>query len=214
VRSSTPLDAAVEELIGHEARAIHAQLRTGAIAFDDLQQMGRLGALEARQRYDPRQGVHFKLYARLRVRGAMFDGLRTMGLLTRREYAHLRQRAIDEQVLGDPQPDPAGGPTRENDAKIMFDAILDLATARIAAMEEVQESAEVEYEQHDVIYRVRRAVQALPESERRAIRAIYDFAEKGDSGAKAAARFGVSRSQISRRHQKALEKLRRMLQLE
>lgn len=173
-----------------------------------------MGALEARERFDPRHGVHFKLFARLRVRGAIFDGLRSWGILSRRTYERLRQQVVDEEILGDPQPDPPGGPTRENDAKVLFDAILDLATARLIDMEAVQHSAEVDYEREDAIYKVRRALQALPEEERRAVRAVYDFAERGDSGARAAARFGVSRSQISRRHRKALNKLRRMMQLE
>lgn len=211
---STPLDAAIEELIAIEASVVARQLRSGAVAFDDLLQWGRLGALEARERFDPRQGVHFKVFAKLRVRGAIFDGLRTMGLLSRRTYARLRQQVVDEQILGDPQPEPTGGPTREDDARVVFDAILDMATSRLVAMEAEQPDVESAYAREDAIYKVRKAMKALPDDERRAVRAVYDFSDRGDSGARAAARAGVSRSQISRRHRKALQKLRRMMLLE
>lgn len=213
-RGQAPLDPAIEEVVECEARRTMAQVTEGVIQLDDLCQLGRMGALDARQRFDPRHGVHFKDFARHRIRGSMFDGLRSMGLLSRRIYARLRQDAIDEQLVGEPVPDPPGGPTRESDARIAFQAILELATARIVALEEPPpESQEDALVERDTIHKVRQAVQQLSEAEQRVVRAIYDLDETGDSGAQMADRAGVSRSSISRKHRAILERLRRLLKV-
>ena len=54
--------------------------------------LGCKGLLEAAQRYDDRHGVAFTTFAYYRVRGAMFDGLRSMGWLPRSEYARCGSR--------------------------------------------------------------------------------------------------------------------------
>ncbi|MGK0360790.1 MAG: RNA polymerase sigma factor for flagellar operon FliA [Bradymonadia bacterium] len=209
---AAPLEASIELLVQYEAKDVAKRVR-GSVPFDDLVQWGRLGALEARTRYDPRRGVHFKAFARHRVRGAIFDGLRIMGLLSRRTYDRLRREAIDEDVLGEPTPMPEGGPTREQDAKVAYQAILELATSRLADMASQPDSPEVAYANEDAIYKLRRAMQSLDAEERRAITAIYDFNETGDSGAQMAQRQGTSRSRISRVHRRALKRLRRVLQV-
>lgn len=212
VDDGAPLEASIELLVQYEAKDV-ARLVRGAVPFDDLVQFGRLGALEARTRFDPRRGVHFKDFARHRVRGAIFDGLRTMGLLSRRTYHRLRREALDEEVLGDPVPPPEGGPTRAQDAKVAFQAILDLATSRLVDLAAQPETPEEAYTHEDAIYKVRRALKTLNEEERRAIAAIYDFAETGDSGAEMARRQGTSRSRVSRLHRSALKRLRQVMQV-
>lgn len=208
-----PLDAAIEEMVQLEARQMLRRVTTGVVQLADLQQWGRMGALEARRRFDPREGVHFKGFARHRIRGSMYDGLRTMGVLSRRTYARLRQQAIDESLVGEPVADPPGGPTRESDARVAFQAILELATSRIAAMGEAQESHESDYAERDAIHKVRDAISKLSDEEQRVVRAVYDLSESGDSGAQLADRTGVSRSFISRRHLAVLERLRRLLRV-
>ena len=210
--STAPLEASIELLVQYEAKAI-VKLVRGAVPFDDLVQWGRLGALEARSRFDPRRGVHFKHFARHRVRGAIFDGLRTMGLLSRRTYHRLREEALNEEVLGEPPPAPEGGPTRTHDAKIAFQAILDLATSRLVDMAAQPDTPEEAYANEDAIYKVRRAMESLNAEERRALAAIYDFNETGDTGAQMARRQGTSRSRVSRVHRRALERLRLVLQV-
>lgn len=196
-----------------EAKLLIGRVTTGVVQLGDLQQWGRMGALEARRRFDPRTGVHFKDFARHRIRGSMFDGLRTMGLLSRRTYKRLQQEAIDEGLVGEPTPDPEGGPTRESDARVAFQAILELATSRLAAMGETQESPEADYEERDAIHKVRRALEMLSDDERRVVRAVYDLNDSGDSGARMAKRTGMSRSSISRRHRVVLDRLRRLLRV-
>lgn len=55
-----------------------ARQAPACIGVDDLLQVGRLGLLEAAQRYDPTQQSSFAAFASLRVRGAMIDELRRM----------------------------------------------------------------------------------------------------------------------------------------
>ncbi|MCW0460028.1 RNA polymerase sigma-D factor [Xanthomonas sacchari] len=44
--------------------------------WSDHMQNGHLGLLEAMNRYQPQKGVPFQLYAKARVRGAVFNGIR------------------------------------------------------------------------------------------------------------------------------------------
>lgn len=211
---ASPLDPAIEEVVDYEARQVMREITDGVVQISDLRQWGRMGALEARERFDPRYGVHFKDFARHRIRGSMFDGLRGMGMLSRRTYERLRRAAIDEELVGDPTPEPAGGPTREQDAQIAFQAILELATSRLAAVAcDPVTTPEEGYVRQDTIHKIRQAIDILSDDERRIVRAVYDLDDKGDSGAQLADRSGVSRSAISRRHRKILHRLRRLLKI-
>ena len=60
------------------------------IDYDDLVAYGSKGLVEAAERYDARPGVAFTTFAYYRIRGAMFDGLRTMGWYSRADYARYR----------------------------------------------------------------------------------------------------------------------------
>ena len=60
------------------------------IEFDDLVEYGMIGLLEAAQRFDPEAGANFMTFAYYRIRGAVYDGLRSMGWMSRTEYAKAR----------------------------------------------------------------------------------------------------------------------------
>src|SRR5437868_3539534 len=76
-------------------RSIARKLREQVpmVEFDDLVGFGMQGLIEASQRFDDRHGVAFTTFAYYRVRGAMFDGLRSMGWLPRSEYSRIRTEA-------------------------------------------------------------------------------------------------------------------------
>src|SRR5262245_50221291 len=57
------------------------------IEFNDLVRHGEVGLIEAADRFDPKVGVNFKTFAYYRIRGAIYDGLREMGWLSRSQYA-------------------------------------------------------------------------------------------------------------------------------
>src|SRR5947207_15579345 len=83
-------------------QAIAAKLKRTlgrSIDFDDLVGYGTKGLLEAAQRFDPTQGASFSTFAYYRVRGAMLDGLRTMGWYSRADYARYRAEERANEYL-------------------------------------------------------------------------------------------------------------------
>ncbi len=101
VSLANPYAAAVErridgmtrdEMCNHMRRKIvliarRVFLRQGGhenVTVDDLASCGALGLLEAYDRYDASRGVAFGAYAEYRIRGAMFDALRSEDAFSRR----------------------------------------------------------------------------------------------------------------------------------
>lgn len=68
---------------------VHLQARQMArrvppsVKAEDLEGYGMIGLLEAIDRFEPDRGIPFEAFARLRIRGAMYDYLRTLDLLPR-----------------------------------------------------------------------------------------------------------------------------------
>lgn len=60
-----------------------------SVEFDDLVSYGTFGLLDAIEKFDPEKEVKFKTYAMTRVRGSIFDELRTMDWIPR----SIRQKA-------------------------------------------------------------------------------------------------------------------------
>jgi RNA polymerase sigma factor for flagellar operon FliA len=79
---------------------VRAQVRRMAgrvppsVRAEDLEGYGMVGLLEALDRFDPDRGIPFEAFARLRIRGAMYDYLRTLDLLprvARRTVSHVQE---------------------------------------------------------------------------------------------------------------------------
>lgn len=60
------------------ARAVASRLRPGVLDWSDHMQNASIGLLEAMSRYDVERGIDFIAYAKPRVRGAVFNGLRAL----------------------------------------------------------------------------------------------------------------------------------------
>ena len=69
-----------------------------SIEFDDLVSYGTFGLIDAISKYDPDRGIKFKTYAMTRVRGAIFDELRSIDWIPRsiRQAAKKIEQAIAE----------------------------------------------------------------------------------------------------------------------
>ncbi len=89
-------------------RMIAARIYTrlgASVELDELMAAGQLGLLEAAQRYDPGRSATFATFACYRIRGAVYDHLRRMGHLSRRDYreqaarSHSRARRNDPRAL-------------------------------------------------------------------------------------------------------------------
>ncbi|MCK4777558.1 MAG: RNA polymerase sigma factor WhiG [Actinomycetia bacterium] len=59
------------------------------VEFDDLVSYGIFGLIDAIEKFDPNRGIQFKTYALLRIRGSIFDELRSIDWIPR----SIRQKA-------------------------------------------------------------------------------------------------------------------------
>jgi RNA polymerase sigma factor for flagellar operon FliA len=201
-------------LVRGEAYRIARRIPPGGPSLDDLIGFGHLGLLQAKSAFDPSRKINFEIFARHRIRGAIFDGLRELGCFRRRSYEDLRRQALAHDLLDEPAPDPATGPDRAADASAVGGAITYLATAflteaTLALHERDEPDAESVLSQGEELARLRAAIDGLDPEDRELLVAVYDLDETGDSGAELARRRGTTRSAVSRRHRQLMERLRR-----
>lgn len=81
------------EQYGSFVRSIARQVKKAVsprIELDDLIAYGMTGLLEAAERFDAKQGANFTTFSYYRVKGAIYDGLRGMGWVSRHEYQKIR----------------------------------------------------------------------------------------------------------------------------
>jgi RNA polymerase sigma factor for flagellar operon FliA len=203
-----------EGLVASIAHRLRAEMELSTPA-EDLRAWGFQGLLEARGRFDPSRGVRFSTFAYYRVRGAMIDGIRKMGYVSRRahEMAKLAEAA---DAVGEDAAERAAGRSeaqvRDLDATI--GAIDDILTRTTAAfvLEAVGQSENRDVPRADELLiaaesrrRVRAAVDTLPEREAKVIR---DFYFEGRVLDEIGADLGLSRSRVSRIHTHALKLVR------
>lgn len=190
------------------------------IEFDDLVEYGMVGLLEAANRFDPRFGANFMTFSYYRIRGAIYDGLRNMGWVSRNEYARFRfeERAnsylsnvADRVAVGDENK------SAEDEVTELAEAVQNLVTIYVTSLEGIEglqlqdvEAEPIDIKVGDVQMKkyVRDALERLPEQERTLLKMYYfkemSLQEVGDA-------LGLSKSWTSRLHAKAVEKLSRLL---
>src|SRR5450432_3541765 len=172
------------------ARKLKKQI-TARIDFDDLIGYGSKGLIEAAERFDPKHGVAFTTFAYYRIRGAMLDGLRTMGWYSRSDYARYRAEERANEYLQN-QSDRegagrAGGATdtsKEAALAGVAEILSGIATVHITSLEAAATVADERLPAPDANLdtgrlgiRVRAAIKNLPERERQLME-LYYFAEK------------------------------------
>ena len=82
---------------------------------EDLYSAGLVGLLDAIRHYNPKLGSTFETYARVRIRGAVFDELRRMDWVSR--TIHAKARRIQNVMAGLEQ--AAGRPRDLEDVRIL-----------------------------------------------------------------------------------------------
>ncbi len=70
-----------------------------SVKAEDLEGYGMIGLLEAIDRFDPDRGIPFEAFARLRIRGAMYDYLRTLDRLPRLARRSVQRVEAEARVL-------------------------------------------------------------------------------------------------------------------
>jgi RNA polymerase sigma factor for flagellar operon FliA len=193
------------------------------IEFDDLIAYGMAGLLEAAERYDPKVGANFMTFSYYRIRGAIYDGLRGMGWVSRTEYQKIRfeerataylENMASREVVG-------GGDTNKTvednieDLAAQVSQLVTIYVTSLEAMEDLQVEdkgklalderyADVQMKAH-----VREAMGRLPAADKEIIQ-LYYFKEL--SLQEVGNQLGLSKSWTSRRHAQAIERLTRILQ--
>jgi RNA polymerase sigma factor for flagellar operon FliA len=191
------------------------------IDFDDLVAYGSKGLVEAAERFDARPGVQFTTFAYYRIRGAMYDGLRTMGWYSRADYARYRAEERANEYLQSHADRPAGegGASQTADQAEALAAVAQVlsgvAAVHITSLEAAATVADETFAAPDAAIdstrlgsRAREAVKKLPEKERRLLE-LYYFEDKTLEEAGAA--LGLSKSWACRLHARAVDLLRQAL---
>jgi RNA polymerase sigma factor for flagellar operon FliA len=224
-------DQLVEQHL-HLVHAIAAKLRHRlgkTMEPGDLVGYGTQGLIEAAKKFDPRQGTAFGTFAYYRIRGAIFDGMRTMGWYSRGDYARFRaeERANEymaaasarEAALRAASPAGRAQGQSEDKSQVLEDiaeVLGAVATVHITSIEAARDAPDDRFKAPDeeVLQaegreRVRAALATLPDKERRLME-LYYFADMNleDAGKK----LGLSKSWASRLHSRAVNHLREVLQ--
>ena len=196
------------------------------LSLDDLVGYGSIGLLEAAGRFDGSHGSDFWTYARQRVRGAIYDGLRETGQLKRCDYARLQLAIRANEVLQDMadrgrdlQSSTDGVPTVEEDLHALYEALSNVTVTYVASLEAlVEEGAEFAddtfsiddtLDARDAPRRVQALLSMLPERERHFIVKHYF---EGKSLLEAGFELGLSKSWSSRLHARAILMLRKQME--
>jgi RNA polymerase sigma factor for flagellar operon FliA len=209
----------VLEKYGPYVRSLAATVRKQFSA--ELVSYGQVGLLEAADRFDAKIGANFLTFAHYRIKGAIFDGLRKMGILRGQDSrnAYLSERA--SAYLGNMADREQGGGNRrgsvDDDVRDISNAVTGLAmvfATSIDASEGLQlpdESlpADERLELEELKDRVRRAMEKLPEKERQLLLGYYF---QGKTLEQAGGEIGQSKSWASRLHARAVEKLKEILE--
>ena len=193
--------------------------------LDELMAYGSKGLVEAASRFDSGKGVTFSTFAYYRIRGAMLDGLRTMGWYSRGDYARYRAEERANEYLHNlaEREDAAGAPAGQaRDAATTLEEIAEIlggvATVHITSLEaaagvtdERLPPPDQQLERMHLQARTRRAMDKLPEKERRLLQLHY-FEDRNLEVA--GVELGLSKSWASRLHARAVDRLRKVLEAE
>jgi len=204
-------------LVRAQAAAVMRRL-PAVIEFDDLVGYGTTGLCEAAARFEPERGLSFSTFAYYRIRGAIYDGLRTSGWLSRREWARVRERErVDAYLQSRAERSPAPTTSLGDDVASLSDALAGATTIIVTSLEGERTPEAIAdgpapgeaLELGELGAEVRRAVSGLPEQERQIVEGAY-FG--GQSLLEAGAAIGISKSWASRLHASAIDHLRRALE--
>lgn len=190
------------------------------VDFEELVSYGMVGLLEAADRYDARRKASFITFSHYRIKGAIFDGLRQMGILTRTPNdAWVRREAVVNDLLqtvaDDESENPSAAPVDEEIQGVSrwIDSLipaylLSLSDENAPDIADLSELPDKAVEFKNTIAVLRNAVGELPPKEKNLIESLYF---KQITTTELAKQMGVNKSWVSRLHAKAVERLRQRL---
>ncbi|MBK8011190.1 MAG: sigma-70 family RNA polymerase sigma factor [Deltaproteobacteria bacterium] len=194
------------------------------IEFDDLVSYGMLGLFEAADRFDAKYGANFMTFAYYRVRGAIYDGLRGMGWVSRTEYQRYRFEARANAYLGSHHEQQVAGSheapikrSADDEVNELGDVVEHLVTIYVTALDamegfQIKDDRGPSVDESLEVLQARRlvaeAIEKLPEQERTLLK-LYYYEEMSleDVGKE----LGLSKSWTSRLHSRTIKRLSRLL---
>jgi RNA polymerase sigma factor for flagellar operon FliA len=176
----------------HQAVARFLRKLPPNVLRDDLIAAGTYGLIDSLRKNGGDEGVTFEWYARIRIRGAIVDELRTQDWLTRRARNQVTAAAISDETTG------------VRACVVGFDDLPGRLAGGGFADDEAQSPLDAVAERMDHIA-LANAVSRLPERERYIIAAHYF---EGVQFKSIAQTLGVSEPRISQLHARAVQRLR------
>jgi RNA polymerase sigma factor for flagellar operon FliA len=192
------------------------------IEFDDLVEYGVIGLLEAAERFDPSVGANFMTFAYYRIRGAIYDGLRGMGWMSRTQYAKARfEERANEYLAEVAYAEESGQEIPENPfeqaVETLATVVQGLASVYLTSLDSA-EAIQVQDDKNKLPEEavgleqarslVRKTISTLSDQERELLELYYyrdmSLQEVGEQ-------LGLSKSWTSRLHSRVIDKLHRML---
>lgn len=191
------------------ARDVYMRVHSLGDAWRDCVQNALIGLLEAMDRFDPGRGIKFETYARYRVRGAVFNGLRTL-----RESLAQGSRACDQTstMLDRVESLDDGATSDPLEAFVAMTVGLGLGfllEAKSFPGRQGSVDAYAELEKEEFSTAVIEGIQQLGKRDQAIVTLHYfhhvPFVD-------IALQLGVTKGRVSQLHKRALERLRAMLE--
>jgi RNA polymerase sigma factor for flagellar operon FliA len=182
------------------AREVFMRVRGRSADWPDYVQNASLGLVEAMATYDPARGVPFEAYARHRVRGAVFNGLRAL-LVTRPAVEERSWREHIDSLLDEQSDDPL-------EQLVGLVSSLGLGYAMGSWVEPEQTTAATPYDEavrEQLRSRIERQLVRLPEKERLVLQLHYLHHM---AFANIAQMLSLTKGRISQLHRQALARLK------
>lgn len=191
------------------------------VDFDDLIAYGEMGLLEAAERFDPKYKVNFMTFAYYRIRGAVYDGLRGMGWISRSQYAKIRYEERANHYINSVNERSANSfdsPSLGDEVNQLSEVISGLASIFITSLD-ASESIQLkdedksadplkQAEMNQARIVLREAIEKLPEQERLLLQYYY---YEDTTLEEAGSRLNLSKSWASRLHSRAIKKLHKLV---
>ncbi len=217
--------SAEEQLIEQHAsyaRKLAQQIASGlpsGVDTRDLEQDAVQGLIEAAQRFDSSRGATFTTFAYLRIRGAVFDGIRRQSWLPPQARLTAAKQAAEDAFIAEAFGHEAEAREVDFDAEarrfkaaigglgVVFrltDLVATEAEGESGLEPESPDRTDAEVEARDEARTLQQAIELLPPDERRVIVGYYF---EGLAFKDLATELDLDPANISRRHQRALERL-------
>ena len=184
--------------------------------IEDLVAYGQLGLVEASERFDPSRGNNFSTFAHYRIRGAIYDGLREMGIISRSRTHRFAAHANDVLMTEVDDSSIEAGNNVSDEIKTvetLIDALIPIYFLSIDNEEtkEIQDESaftSADIETRDLVNKVRATIEELEPEEGELLKKLYF---KNTLMKDLAAQMGVTKSWVSRLHARAIKHLQSAL---